>query len=64
VDLSYDGTAKLCHWDTSEQVFLRGSLNDWQLFFGTRWVVKDTNHQEYRGPSPVKAKLMVVAATW
>jgi hypothetical protein len=51
--ISYDGTAKLCHWDTSEQVFLRGSLNDWQLFFGTRWVVKDTNHQEYRGPSPV-----------
>lgn len=48
----HDGTAKLVHWDAEQRVFLRGSLHDWQTFFGTRWVVKDTRHQEYRGPSP------------
>lgn len=49
-----DGTAKpkLCQWDSAQRVFLQGSLQDWQLFFGRHWVLKDTNNQEFAGPSP------------
>jgi hypothetical protein len=57
----YDGTSKLCSWDGAQKVFLRGSLNDWILFFGSRWAVKDTNGVEYRGPSLVVADRLLQA---
>ena len=57
----YDGAVKLCKWDTAQKVFLRGSLNDWILFFGDNWTVKDTNSQEYRGPSPAVADRLIQA---
>jgi hypothetical protein len=50
--LCHDNTYKLCYWDASQKVFLRGSLNDWILFFGTHWRIQDTTGQEYRGASP------------
>jgi hypothetical protein len=48
--VSYDGTIKLVRWDAAEQVFLRGSLNDWYHFFGTHFVVKDGAGREFLGP--------------
>jgi hypothetical protein len=49
--VSTDGTANLASWDSSQKVFVRGSVEDWQIFIGENWRVRDTNNIEYRGPS-------------
>jgi hypothetical protein len=46
-----DGSVKLCSWDSSQKVFVRGTVEDWTLFFGRNWIVKDTDGREYLGPS-------------
>jgi hypothetical protein len=46
-----DGGLKLCSWDASQQIFLRGTVEDFAFFIGERWIVRDTNSVEYRGPS-------------
>lgn len=58
---TYDGGVKLCSWDTKQQVFLRGSLEDWCAFFGRHWVVRDTNNREFLGPSLVVCDRLVTA---
>jgi hypothetical protein len=57
----HDGSGRLCRWDSAQRVFLQGALNDWILFFGDNWTVKDTNGQEYGGPSPVVADRLIQA---
>jgi len=59
--VSTNGSVKLCYWDKAQMVFLRGSLTDWQFFFGSNWRVKDTNGQEYLGPSPVVTDRLIAA---
>lgn len=49
----YDGTSRLCRWDSAQKVFLQGSLNDWIYFIAENWHVRDANGVEYLGPSPV-----------
>ena len=46
-----DGSVKLCSWDTSQKIFIRGTVEDFAVFIGERWIVRDTNNIEYRGPS-------------
>jgi hypothetical protein len=46
-----DGSVKLVSWDTSQQLFIRGTVEDWAIFIGQHWIVRDTNNIEYRGPS-------------
>jgi hypothetical protein len=55
----YDGSAKLCHWDSVQRVFLQGSLTDWVLFFGRHFRVQDTGGREYLGPSPAVADRLI-----
>jgi hypothetical protein len=58
---TYDGGEKLVFRDTKQQVFLRGSLEDWAVFLGTNWVVRDTTNREYLGPSLVVTDRLVAA---
>jgi hypothetical protein len=30
----YDGSLRLCQWDASQQLFLRGTVEDWIKFIG------------------------------
>jgi hypothetical protein len=55
----YDGSTKLCRWDSEQQIFLQGSLNDWILFLGTHWRIRDTTGQEYLAPSPAVADRLI-----
>jgi hypothetical protein len=49
--LCHDGSLKLCSWDSSQKLFIRGSITDWLFFIGDNWKVRDTDNIEYRGPS-------------
>jgi hypothetical protein len=49
--VSADYSVHLVSWDVAGQVFVRGSTNDWILFFGRNWIVKDSDGREYLGPS-------------
>ena len=55
----YDGKDKLCSWDAKQQVFLRGTLEDWCVFIGRNWVIKDPTNREYLGPSVVVCDRLV-----
>jgi hypothetical protein len=55
----YDGSTKLCRWDPEQRVFLQGSLNDWILFFGMHWRIRDTTGQEFLSPSPAVADRLI-----
>jgi hypothetical protein len=57
----YDGSDKLVSWDSKQQVFLRGSLEDWAIFIGRHWIVRDTSNREYLGPSLVVCDRLVAA---
>jgi hypothetical protein len=56
-----NGSLKLVHWDAKQQVFLRGTLEDWAVFFGRHWVVRDTTNREFLGPSLVVTDRLVAA---
>jgi hypothetical protein len=49
--VSTDGTPRLVTWDASQKIFIRGTTEDFAIFIGERWIVRDTNDVEYRGPS-------------
>lgn len=55
----YDGSTKLCRWDSEQKVFLQGSLNDWILFLGQHWRIRDTTGKEYLSPSPAVADRLI-----
>jgi hypothetical protein len=57
----HDGTAKLCRWDSVQEVFLQGSLTDWVLFFARHWRIRDTTGQEYLNSSPVVTDRLIQA---
>ena len=59
--INYDNSLKLCYWDRLEKAFLRGSLTDWIHFFGSHFIVKDTNNREYFGASPVVTDRLIAA---
>jgi hypothetical protein len=56
-----NGTAKLCSWDSSEKVFVRGTVEDWQIFIGQNWRVRDSSGVEYAGPSRLVADRLTAA---
>ena len=60
--VSTDGTPKLCSWDSSQLVFARGSVQDWQIFIGQNWRMRDTNNVEFAGPSPLVADRLIAGA--
>jgi hypothetical protein len=49
--ITTDGTAKLVSWDSQQQLFIRGTVEDWAIYLGQHFTVKDTNNIEYAGPS-------------
>jgi hypothetical protein len=56
-----DGSAYLVSWDKEQKLFLQGTLEDWRMFFGNHWRVRDTNNVEYRGPSLIVTDRLVAA---
>jgi hypothetical protein len=56
-----NGTAKLCSWDSSQKVFVRGTVEDWQIFIGEHWRVQDSRGIEYVGPSRLVADRLIAA---
>jgi hypothetical protein len=59
--LRTDGNPKLCRWDSTQMQFVRGSVEDWAVYFGQHWRVRDTNNIEYAGPSFVVADRLIAA---
>ena len=57
----YDGSLRLCQWDSKQQLFLRGTLEDWVAFIAEHWRTFDTNHVEYLCPSPVVTDRLISA---
>jgi hypothetical protein len=57
--ITTDGTAKLTAWDSQQQLFIRGTVGDWQIFIGQNWKVRDTNNVEFAGPSPLVADRLI-----
>jgi hypothetical protein len=56
-----DGTAKLVSWDSSQKVFVRGTVEDWAIFMGQHWMVRDSDGREYLGPSFVVCDRLIQA---
>jgi hypothetical protein len=48
-----DGASRLHRWDAEQQIFIAGSLEDWAVFFGKKFVVRDTTGEQFAGPSQV-----------
>ena len=42
--ITTDGTAKLVHWDALQKIFIRGTVQDFVIFIGERWIVRDTKN--------------------
>jgi hypothetical protein len=57
----YDGSLRLCQWDSKQQLFLRGTVEDWVKFIGEHWRTFDTNHVEYSEPSLVVTDRLISA---
>src|ERR1700730_1638684 len=57
----YDGSLRLCHWDSKQKLFLRGTVEDWVKFIGEHWRTFDTNHVEYSQPSLVVTDRLISA---
>jgi hypothetical protein len=57
----YDGSLRLCQWDASQKLFLRGTVEDWVRFIGVHWRTFDTNRVEYSEPSLVVTDRLISA---
>jgi hypothetical protein len=59
--VSTDGAAKLCSWDAAQKIFVRGTVEDWAIFIGQHWSVRDTDGVEYLGPSRMVSDRLIQA---
>jgi hypothetical protein len=59
--IGIDGKGKLCSWDSSQKVFVRGNIEDWVYWFGNHFRVRDTSNIEYLGPSLVVTDRLIQA---
>jgi hypothetical protein len=57
----YDGSLRLCQWDSAQKLFLRGTLEDWVRFIAEHWRTFDTNNVEYLCPSLVVTDRLISA---
>jgi hypothetical protein len=57
----YDGSLRLCQWDSAQRLFLRGTVEDWVGFIGEHWRTFDTDRVEYSAPSLVVTDRIISA---
>jgi hypothetical protein len=57
--ISTDGKKPLCSWDSTQLLFVRGTVQDWQVYIGQHFVVRDSNGIEYAGPSALVADRLI-----
>jgi hypothetical protein len=59
---SPNGTAHLVSWNSSQRVFQGGTNEDWCLFIGRNWIIKDSNGRVYLEPSFAVCDRLIAAA--
>jgi hypothetical protein len=59
--LSPNGIERLTCWDPVQKVFTLRNTEDWMIYFGRNWIIKDSNGREYAGPSLVVTDRLIQA---